>query len=519
LLQAAPAVAARPEPVSGTHFFDTGFEPAVSSSGRFVAFAGGPANTGSSNPQVFVRDRVRRTTRLVSVARTGGEPDSQSLFPAISSSGRYVAFESDADDIVASDLNAANDVFVRDRTAGTTTLVSVGPGGVRANGSSGSASISANGRVVAFQSFATNLGGPDSSTTTHDIFVRDLDAGTTTRVSIGLGGAEPNGESSAPAVSRDGRTVVFYSNASNLVSGDTNGKRDVFAFDRASGAIRRVSVTPSGEEANGDVASPTPPATNANGTVFAFATFASNLLGGTPTGDVAVRDETHNTVERISTGAEVDNVYEEAESIGPSMSADARLVAYATPNQQLPGYLGIEGMGIYLRDRTSGALTRASQLSQCRGADGINGYPSLSSDGRWIAFQSNAINLLKPGVYPGGANPPMHLYIASTRAPSGTEVCRLSVRPRTIHTRTGGNIRIVLSKRGSFRIRIYRKRGHKLRRRATITGRGLGPNLVTIPFNGRIHGQTLAAGTYVAVANGSARGVSWKRFTFKIRRP
>jgi hypothetical protein len=113
----------------------------------------------------------------------------------------------------------------------------------------------------------------------------------------------------------------------------------------------------------------------------------------------------------------------------------------------------------------------------------------------------------------------MHVYIASTKPPSGTEICRLSVRPRTIHTQTGGNVRIVLSKRGSFRIRIYRKRGHKLHRRATITGRGLGPGLVAIPFNGRIHGHTLGPGTFVAVANGSARGVPWKRFTFKVRRP
>ena len=477
-----------------------------------MAFAGGQSS------QVYVRDRGRHTTQLVSVARTGGEADAGGNNPSISASGRYVAFASPADDIVANDNNVASDVFVRDRTSGTTTLVSVGPGGAPADGSSQLPSISANGRVVAFQSLATDLGGPDSRTDSNDIFVRDLDAGTTTRVSIGLGGAEPNGESFSPAVSADGRTVVFWSFASNLVSGDTNGNSDVFAFDRTSGTIRRVSVTPSGEQASGAVASPTPPATNGNGTVFAFATFASNLLGAGPTGDIVARDETANTVERISTGAEVDNIYEEAESIGPSMSADGRLVAYATADLQLPRYLGDAGMGIYLRNRASGALTRISQLSQCRPADGISGYPSMSADGRWVAFQSNAINLLQPGRYQGGT-PSMHVYVASALPPSGTEVCRLSVRPRTIHTRTGGSIRIILSKRGSFRIRIYRKRGDKLHRRATIRGSGLGPGLVSIPFNGRIHGQTLGPGTFVAVANGSARGVPWKRVTFKIRRP
>jgi Tol biopolymer transport system component len=503
LTQATSAAAARPEPVSGTNQFEAGFEPSISSSGRFVAFSGGAPGPFVNGPQVYVRDRSRRTTQLASVARTGGASDQSAINPSISSSGRYVAFASNSDDIVASDDNAASDIFVRDRTAGTTTLVSVG-----APGPSEFPAISANGRVVAFASGAAG---------SRNVFVRD--AGTTTRVSIGAGGAEPNGESFGPSISGDGRTVVFTSNASNLVSGDTNGQSDVFAFDRTNGAIRRISVTPSGAEANGGVASPTPPSTNATGTVFAFATFAPNLLGGGPSGDIVARDETTNTVARISRGAEVDNIYEEAESAGPAMSGDGRLVAYATASRQLPGYLGSFAMDVYLRDRASGALTRISQLSQCRDAQGVNGYPSISADGRWVAFQSNAIDLLKPGAYQGGT-PDMHVYVASTRAPSGTEICRLSVRPRTIHTRAVGSITITLSKRGSFRIRIYRvRRHHKLRRRATITGRGLGPGPVVIPFNGRIHGHTLGPGTFVAVANGSARGVPWKRVTFKIRRP
>jgi Tol biopolymer transport system component len=454
---------------------------------------------------VYVRDRSRRTTELASVARTGDASDQSATNPSISSSGRYVAFASNSDDIVASDNNSASDIFVRDRTAGTTTLASTG-----APGPSEFPAISANGRVVAFVSGAAG---------SRNVFVRDLDAGATTRVSIALGGAEPNGESFAPSISGDGRTVVFTSNASNLVSGDTNGQSDVFAFDRTSGTTRRVSVTPSGGEANGGVASPTAPATNAGGTVFAFATFASNLLGGGPTSDIVARDETANTVERISRGAEVDNIYEEAESAGPTISGDGRLVAYATASSQLPGYLGSSTMGVYLRNRASGALTRISQLSQCRGAEGINGYPSVSADGRFVAFQSNAIDLLKPGAYQGGT-PEMHVYVASTNPPSGTEICRLTVRPRTIHTHTGGSITITLSKRGGFRIRIYRIRRHnKLHHRATITGRRLGPGPIVIPFNGRIHGHTLGPGTFVAVANGSARGVPWKRVTFKIRRP
>src|SRR5204863_9357632 len=108
---------------SGTHFHDTGFEPSISADGRFVAFAGGPASADLAGPQIFVRDRQRRTTRQVSLTPGGQQPDEHSANPSISSSGRYVAFQSDASDLVPGDSNGVTDVFVRDRTTSTTTLV------------------------------------------------------------------------------------------------------------------------------------------------------------------------------------------------------------------------------------------------------------------------------------------------------------------------------------------------------------------------------------------------------------
>jgi Tol biopolymer transport system component len=517
LLQAAPAVAARPEPVSGTRFLDTGFEPSISGDGRFVAFSGGPASVFQNGAQIYLRDRRRGRTELVSRSVTSGQPDAQSLNPSISSNGRYVAFRSDAARLVTGDNNDVSDVFVRDRTAGTTTRVSVGPGGAEADGASVSPTISANGRVVAFVSRARNLGGPDTGDT-RDVFVRDLDAGTTTRVSTGLGGAEPNGESYTAAISGDGRTVVFASAASNLVSDDTGGFVDVFAFDRASGSIRRVNLTAAGDQATGDTLfGQGGPVTDASGDVFAFGTFASNLLGGPSEADVVARDS--STVQRLSTGAMLDNLYQEGESAGPSMNGDGRLVAFAGTSSQLPRYLDASAMDVYVRNRISGALTRVSQLSQCRAVGEVNGFPAISADGRWVAFQSNAIDLLQPGVYRGGVGPPVHAYVASTRPPSGTEVCALSVRPRTIHPALGGTITYTLSQRGSFRIRIFQKRGRKLVRRAAIRGSGISAGPHSLAFNGRFHGKGLGRGTFVAVANGSARGASWRRATFKIRLP
>jgi Tol biopolymer transport system component len=505
--------------VSGTHFLDTGFESSISGDGRFVAFSGGPASVFQNGPQVYIRDRQRRTTRLVSMAAAGGQPDGASLSPSVSSSGRYVAFSSNATDLVPGDTNGVFDVFVRDRVAGTTTRVSVSSGGAQADGISDAPSISANGRLVAFVSRARNLGGPDS-TDTFDVFLRDLDAGTTTRVSIGLGGLEPDGRSFTAAISGDGSTVVFASAASNLVAGDTNGSVDVFGFDRATGSIRRLNVTPSGDQANGDtLVGQAGTATNANGNVVAFGTNASNLLGGPSEFDMVARDVGANTVQRLSLGAQIDNIYDEAESAGPSVSGDGRLVAFAGTGSQLPSYLDASPMDVYVRNRVTGAVTRISQLSQCRVPGEVNGFPAISADGRWVAFQSNAIDLLQPGVYRGGVGPPMHAYVASTRPPSGTEVCALSFRPRTIHPSVGGQVRFTLSKRGSFRIRIYRRLHGRLVRRAGISGSGISAGPHSLAFSGRIHGRMLDAGSYVAIANGSGAGAPAKRARFKIRRP
>jgi Tol biopolymer transport system component len=498
---------------------DTGYEPSISGDGRFVAFAGGPASVFQNGPQVYIRDRRRRTTTLVSAAAAGGQPDAASLSPSVSSSGRYVAFSSNAAHIVAGDTNGVFDVFVRDRVAGTTTRVSVSSAGAQGDAPSDAPSISASGRLVVFLSRAKTLGGPDT-TDTFDVFLRDLDAGTTTRVSTGLGGSEPDGPSFTAAISGDGSTVVFASAAENLVPGDTNGAVDVFAFDRATGSIRRLDVTPSGNQANGDtLVDQAGAATNADGNVVAFGTNASNLLGGPSEFDMVARDIAANTVQRLSLGAQIDNIYPEGGSAGPSVSGNGKLVAFAGTGSQLPRYIDASPMDVYVSNRATGGLTRISQLSQCRAAGEINGFPAISADGRWVAFQSTSIDLLQPGVYQGGVGPPMHAYVASTRAPSGTEICALSVRPRTIHPSAGGSIRFTLSKPGSFRIRIYRMRHHRLHRRATIRGSGFSAGPHSLAFNGRIHGRQLGPGTFVAIANGSARGVATRRAAFKIRRP
>ena len=206
---------------------------------------------------------------------------------AISAGGRYVAFASDATNLVFSDTNNKRDVFVRDLQTSTTTRVSLNAAGVQGNKESSWPSISADGRFVAFLSIATNL-VPGGASGLGDVFIRDRQNGTTMLVSAHCtGGGIPhaaNSYSLAPAISADGRFVAFRSYASNLVSGDTNNHPDVFVFDRITHAIHRVSLG-IGSQANSNSYEPQ---ISADGHFVTFDSFASNLVAGDSNGKTDV---------------------------------------------------------------------------------------------------------------------------------------------------------------------------------------------------------------------------------------
>jgi hypothetical protein len=180
---------------------------------------------------LFLRDRVAGTTERVSLTTGGGEADNASGISSVSADGRFVAFDSSATNLVPGDTNGALDVFVRDRQSATTERVSVATGGGEADDLSIHASMSDDGRFVTFQSQANNLVVADSNGFV-DIFLRDRANGTTSRVSVATGGAEADSASNYAAISRSGGFVVFESDASNLVFGDANVQTDVFAYDR-----------------------------------------------------------------------------------------------------------------------------------------------------------------------------------------------------------------------------------------------------------------------------------------------
>ncbi len=191
-------------------------------------------------------------TRL-SVDSTGNQGNQTPTFssPSISADGRFVVFFSDASNLVPEDTNRSIDIFVRDTLSNTTTRVSVDSEGNQGNSLSWRPSISGDGRFVVFSSDASNL-VPGDTNNIRDIFVRDTLTNTTARVSVNSAGAQVNEDSHDPSISADGRFVAFSSDDSNLVPGDTNSRGDIFVRDTLTNTTTRVSVDSEGNQVNGD---------------------------------------------------------------------------------------------------------------------------------------------------------------------------------------------------------------------------------------------------------------------------
>jgi Tol biopolymer transport system component len=195
---------------------------------------------------VRVADAQQATTQLVSVSSAGDQGDSTSNRPDISGDGRLVVFQSAASNLVPEDQNDASDVFVRDLVAGITRRISVSSAGVEGDLDSESPAISGDGRFVSFVSVATNLVAGDTNNTA-DVFVHDRLTGETNRVSVTSTGEEANAISWGARLSYDGRYVLFLSDASNLAPDDANGvMTDLFVHDRLTGETSRLPLGPEG---------------------------------------------------------------------------------------------------------------------------------------------------------------------------------------------------------------------------------------------------------------------------------
>jgi hypothetical protein len=383
--------------------------PSLSTDGRFVAFSSQATNLVENDTNgyedVFVYDRRLHKTERVSVSSNGEQANSTSGYGVfrsyggvtISPDGRYVAFQSTASNLVPGDTNGKMDAFVHDRATGRTIRVSVNSNGdqTQTGTSYTNFAFSPDNRFLFFSSDAADLVAGDTNGAS-DIFVHDLQSRQIQRLSVNAQGEQGNKRSYVSVCSTNGRYLAFLSLASNLMAGDTNGKMDVFVRDNTTGQIQCVSVNSQGEQGNGDCGYINL-GISADGRLITFSSFASNLVENDTNGvdDVFVHDRLTGQTTRVSVSNSGEQADKRSGSLGLAMSSDGRYIAYYSEatNIVTPPTSG-QG-NVYLYDR----LTEQTQLCGVNdaGEEGPgSGYLGmhLSADGRYVAFQSAASNLV-----------------------------------------------------------------------------------------------------------------------------
>lgn len=371
--------------------------PAVSYDGRYIAFASNARNL-TSDPangatQIYVRDRLSGATELISKGVSGLPGTAESLYPTISGDARFVAYTSSSSDLVSGDTNGKTDVFVYDRRAKRTQRISLTESNKECKGDSYHAAISANGNTVAFLSKAPNIVA--GATGIVNVYLRDLVRKKTELVSVNLSGKHANGSCDffLPSISADGVVIAFNSLASDLTAGDTNGRWDIFVRDRQSKTTTCASKLAAGGPGNSDSYLPS---LTANGRYVVFYSWASNLIANDTNGrvDVFVADLWYGGIERVSVAA--DGSQSNGDSNDPSISADGRYVAFKSLATNLVTGSSNGLWHAYVYDRryhTTAEVDVSSTGVQANGRCDFLG-PKLSGDAQCVAYNSLATNLV-----------------------------------------------------------------------------------------------------------------------------
>jgi uncharacterized repeat protein (TIGR01451 family) len=390
--------------------------PAISTDGRFVAFDSAATNLiagGNLPDNIFVHDRRTGTTEEVSVSSSGKEGQGLSSSPAISADGRYVAFDSTASNLVGGDRNGTTDVFRHDRVTGQTILVSVTSAGKQGSGDSHAPAISADGRFIAFHTIAALV--PKDTNNAVDVYVRDIQTGVTSLVSVAMDGTAGNNLSAFQAISADGRFVAFVSEATNLILNDVvDFNPNVYVRDLMAGTTELASVSSSGVEANvlfnGDLS------ISADGRFVAFSTLDSLVPADTsPDSDIYLHDRQTGTTELISqsSSGQVGN----GDSHSPSVSADGRFVAFQSLADNFVPETNLPDEDIFVRDRQSSTTYRVSESSAGVKGNDRSLTPDISGDGLVVAFSSDATNLV-----PNDTNGVRDVFVHDDRPPADLSV-------------------------------------------------------------------------------------------------
>ncbi len=373
--------------------------PVLSLDGRYLAFTSWATDLIDDDDNkardVFIYDHSNDSITRASLSSDGEEANDDNAFPSISADGKFVSFTSAADNLVSHDTNDRYDIFVRDVEKKKTERVNISSNGEEANGDSYLSQISADGRYVTFNSGSTNL-VPFGTTGIDDVFVYDRQTKKISRTSISNEGWEANGSSGAPSISGDGSLVVFGSWADNLTSGDDSGYYDIFLRNLATSATILVSAPPNTGQANGNSSLPN---VSQDGQSIAFISQASNLKSGDNSDwwKLFVADAENGKYKKCS-GLKIvesmDEIYGTKISetgflsITPKLSEDGKFVVFSS-EEQLTADDSNDVEDVYVCDTDNGDIKLVSRST--KGKEEINGgskSPSISSDGSFIAFSA-----------------------------------------------------------------------------------------------------------------------------------
>ena len=379
-------------------------EPALSADGRRVAFTSAATNLtpqkddNDAMRDVYVYDQASGAVQFASLGPAGDAADGASDQPVLDADGSHLAFRSRATNLVAGDTNRFADVFVLLPDAGMV-RASAGPDGEEANGASGEPDLSADGRLLVFTSRADNL-VPGDTNNGDDVFVRNMETGAVSLVSGDPSGVPADGDSRAPAISAGGRYVSFSSDAANLEETDDNGREDVFVRDLTTGRTTLVSVARGGGAGQNRALGGARPQVSdvaRDGRFVVFESDATNLAGRDRNRrtDVFVRDLVRQSTRRVS----ISTTNEEGggASYLPTITPDGRYVAFGSRANDLVAEDAV-GPDVFVRDvrRETTVLADVTSRGRLRGREPAlppPGRPSLSADGATAAFASSAANL------------------------------------------------------------------------------------------------------------------------------
>ena len=310
------------------------------------------------------------TITLVSTSSSGTQSSWPSSFADISSDGRYVVFMSESSGpLVSGDSNAFIDIFMRDTQTGTTTLISSPTAEAKSNADCYNPSVTDDGRYVVFHSAASNLVSGDTNNKI-DVFLKDTQTGALTRLSVSNSGTEGNEDSYTPNITGNGKYIVFSSGASNLVSGDTNGWNDVFLYNREMGSLALVSQSNgilgnanSSADSSRDTSGPVSLASSADGRYIVFASSASNLVSGDTNGaqDIFLKDTTTGDVTRISVSE--GGTQGNGPSYAASITSDGRYVTFYSHASNLVSGDGNGVADVFLYDRLAATTSDTTDVT------------------------------------------------------------------------------------------------------------------------------------------------------------